>query len=102
MSLKTPKLHVGQMGFRLMNINYLAPVVLERVMIVEIIDPHYIMVISKPNGEPEKLWAFDFIPGDRRSIRKAYHTARVMLDLGFRNAFISPREPLMDVDEVEK
>ena len=71
-------------------------------MIVEIIDPAYIMVINKPDGEPEKMWAFDFIPGNRRSIRKAYRIARTMLDLGFRNAFISPREPLMNVDEVEK
>lgn len=100
--MKYPKLHVGQIGFRLSGINRIAPVILVRIMIVEIIDQAHVMVINKPNGEPEKLWAFDFIPGDRRSLRKAYHTARVMLDLGFRNAFISPREQLMDVDEVKK
>jgi len=100
--MKYPKLHVGQIGFRLCGINRIAPVILDRIMIVEIIDQAHVMVINKPNGKPEMLWALDFIPGNRRSLRKAYHIARVMLDIGFRKAIISPREPLMDLDEVEK
>jgi len=99
MSLKYPKLHVGQIGFVLDEVGRIAPIALTRCQIVEIIDKFYIMVIFKPDGDPKKILSFDFIPGDRRSLAKAYRTARAVLDLAFHNAFISPREPLFDNKE---
>ncbi len=97
--IRYPKLHVGQMGFVFREIGRVAPVILDRCEIVEIVNERYVMVIFAPDGKPEKIWSKEFIPANRRALRDAYHVARTMLDLGFRNAFISPRAPLFDDKE---
>ena len=105
MSVKYQKLHVGQLGFVIRSLGKYNPLLLlERCEIVEVEEGgHYIKVVFDPEKEPERMWNRDFIPANRRAIREAYVRILAVIRLGFRNAYVSPREPLISPikEEVE-